>query len=102
MLEGGVLTIDFFQRRPDELRIRIADTGRGMSPAERARIFEPFYTRFEGGRGLGLAVVRQIIDLYNGRIEILSEPRVGTAVTLILPLPSPPKEAQTENRQAAG
>jgi len=92
MPEGGVLSLDLFQGGKDELRIRIADTGRGMSPAEKARIFEPFYTRFEGGRGLGLAVVRQILDGYAGRIEIRSEERVGTEVILTLPVRPLPGE----------
>jgi signal transduction histidine kinase len=65
--------------------IRVADSGRGMTAEEKSRMFEPFYTRFEGGRGLGLAVVRQILDGYAGRIQVLSEPRVGTDITIILP-----------------
>jgi two-component system sensor histidine kinase PilS (NtrC family) len=85
MPEGGVLSIDFLQRKKNELMIRVADSGRGMTAEEKSRMFEPFYTRFEGGRGLGLAVVRQILDGYAGRIQVLSEPRVGTDITIILP-----------------
>lgn len=101
MPEGGALSLDVFQRREDELRIRVADTGRGMSSAEQARIFEPFYTRFEGGRGLGLAVVRQIIDGYAGKIEVFSEPKVGTEVYLNLPLPSASKTGREERAEAS-
>ena len=50
-------------------------------------MFEPFYTRFDGGRGLGMAVVRQILDSYAGKIEVQSEPRVGTDVLIIAALP---------------
>jgi signal transduction histidine kinase len=85
MPEGGVLSIDFLQRKKNELMIRVADSGRGMTAEEKSRMFEPFYTRFEGGRGLGLAVVRQILDGYAGRIQVLSEPRVGTDITITLP-----------------
>jgi signal transduction histidine kinase len=85
MPEGGVLSIDFLQRKKNELMIRIADSGRGMTAEEKSRMFEPFYTRFEGGRGLGLAVVRQILDGYAGRIQVLSEPRVGTDIAITLP-----------------
>jgi two-component system sensor histidine kinase PilS (NtrC family) len=102
MPEGGVLSLDIFQRRRDELQIRIADTGRGMTPAEQARIFEPFYTRFEGGRGLGLAVVRQIIDRYAGKIDITSEPRVGTEISITLPVRPSAKAEGEEKAQGAG
>jgi two-component system sensor histidine kinase PilS (NtrC family) len=101
MPEGGVLSLDVYQRRRDEIRVRVADTGRGMTAAEQARIFEPFYTRFEGGRGLGLAVVRQIVDGYSGRIDILSEPRVGTEVTITLPVGPARKSERTARVQGA-
>jgi Signal transduction histidine kinase len=56
-----------------------------MTAAEKARMFEPFYTRFEGGRGLGMSVVRQIIESYAGKIQVQSEPNVGTDIKIILP-----------------
>ena len=85
MPEGGTLTIDFGLPRKGALGIRIVDTGRGMTPAELGRMFEPFYTRFDGGRGLGMAVVRQILEGYGGKIEVKSEIQVGTDVQITLP-----------------
>lgn len=85
MPEGGRLRIDL-EAGPGGARVlRLADTGRGMSPEERARIFEPFFSAFEGGRGLGLTVVRRIVDDYEGRIEVRSEPGRGTEFILTFP-----------------
>lgn len=86
---GGVLNIDFSEDKKKAVRIRFADTGRGLNEDEKKHLFEPFFTRFENGRGLGLAVVRSIIDDYDGRIEVQSERRKGTEITLVLP----PREA---------
>jgi len=89
MPEGGTLTVDFFQDKKKGLRVRFADTGRGMSQEERERLFEPFFSRFENGHGLGLAIVRSIVDDYEGRIEVRSEPRKGTEISLIFPWREP-------------
>jgi signal transduction histidine kinase len=85
MPDGGSLSIDFHRPNKNELSIRIVDTGRGMTAAELARMFEPFYTRFDGGRGLGMAVVRQILEIYAGKIKVQSEPHVGTDIKITLP-----------------
>jgi signal transduction histidine kinase len=88
---GGTLSIDFSQDGKRAVRIRFADTGRGLREEEKKHLFEPFFSRFENGHGLGLAVVRRIVDDYEGRIEVRSEPRKGTEITLVLP----PREAPT-------
>ncbi|MEN6310980.1 MAG: ATP-binding protein, partial [Acidobacteriota bacterium] len=67
------------------------DTGKGLSREDREHLFEPFYSGFEGGRGLGLAVVRRIVDDYDGRIEIVSEQNHGTEVILALPVRESPR-----------
>ncbi len=84
MPEGGTLAIDFFQDRR-ELRMRFADTGKGMTADEQEHIFEPFYSRFENGRGLGLAVVHKIVDDYQGKILVSSTPEQGTEFVIVLP-----------------
>ena len=86
MPEGGTLTVDFFLDKKKSLRIRFADTGRGLTEEERQHLFEPFFSRFENGHGLGLAVIRSIVDDYDGRIEVRSEPRKGTEINLTFPL----------------
>lgn len=86
MPEGGALTIDFDRIKRDEIKMRFADTGIGMAEEKRERIFEPFFSAFEDGQGLGMAVVRKIVDDYKGKIKVASEPDKGTEIIIILPL----------------
>jgi two-component system sensor histidine kinase PilS (NtrC family) len=90
MPDGGVLNIDFFAPRENEIELRFSDTGRGMTDEDKEHLFEPFYSGFEGGRGLGLAVVRRIVDDYDGRIDIRSESNKGTEVAITLPVRESP------------
>ncbi len=68
-------------------RIRFADTGKGMEPDTVARIFEPFFTegKKEGGTGLGLSVVRDIVSEMNGRLEVSSIRGKGTVIDVLIP-----------------
>jgi PAS domain S-box-containing protein len=66
--------------------LRVDDTGQGMSAAVAARIFEPFFTTKERGTGLGLAVVRQLVESFSGRIDVRSEPGRGTRFDVWLPV----------------
>jgi two-component system sensor histidine kinase PilS (NtrC family) len=84
MPEGGTLGIDLAEHR-GELRVSISDTGRGFNDEERQHLFEPFFSGFENGRGLGMTVVRRIIDDYEGRILVRSSPKKGTTVTVVFP-----------------
>ncbi len=87
----------------------IQDTGRGMPPEVVEKVFEPFYTNKIGGTGLGMAIVRQIIDEHRGAINLESQVGRGTRVTVQLPLiftesvlylgkPRPPGEAPLRRR----
>ncbi len=64
--------------------IELTDTGRGISPGEVERIFDPFYTTRPGGTGLGLAITRKIIDNLGGRIEVISEEGSGSTFKVLL------------------
>jgi signal transduction histidine kinase len=80
--------------------IRFIDTGRGMNEEELARLFTPFSTAFDGGTGLGMAIVRRIVEDHGGAIDAESIPGEGTTVTVLLPrdahrMAAPP-ETQTE------
>ena len=86
MPRGGALTVDFEKIKKDRIELRFADTGIGMSEDKRERIFEPFYSGFENGQGLGMAVVRKVVDDYKGKIRVASEPDKGTEIIIILPL----------------
>src|SRR5262249_57568264 len=65
--------------------IKLRDTGRGMSDEELARVFTPFSTAFDGGTGLGMAIVRRIVEDHGGAIDVESTPGEGTTVTILLP-----------------
>ncbi len=70
--------------------MRVIDHGLGMTPAQQARIFERFYRADPSGNipgtGLGMSLVKEIMDLHGGEIEIESVPGEGTTVTLWLPV----------------
>jgi len=68
------------------VRLTVADTGRGMTQEELQRIFEDFYTTTPGGTGLGLSIVRRLVGDLGGRLQVESEPGVGTRVTVDLPI----------------
>jgi signal transduction histidine kinase len=71
---------------PAGVRVTVADTGRGMSADETARIFEDFYTTKEGGTGLGLSIVRRLVMDLHGTIRVESTPGTGTRVFVDLPV----------------
>jgi len=92
---GGHLRIGLARDGKDGLFLSVSDTGRGITAEERQRLFEPFYSTSPGGRGLGLAVVRRVVDDYDGRIEVRSEPGRGAEFRVTLagrPRPAPRKE----------
>jgi signal transduction histidine kinase len=83
---GGKLTVKSCQRG-DTVMIEFSDTGIGMPPEIKAKIFEPFVTYGKKhGTGLGMAIVKKIIDDHKGTIEIDSVLGKGTSVRLFLPL----------------
>jgi two-component system, NtrC family, sensor histidine kinase PilS len=84
MAAGGRLTIAGREHEGSYL-IRFTDTGRGMSPDEMSRLFTPFSTAFDGGTGLGMAIVRRIVEDHGGTIDVESRPGEGTTVTIHLP-----------------
>jgi signal transduction histidine kinase/ActR/RegA family two-component response regulator len=101
MPTGGTLVIDtgnvvvdehYVSTHPgirpgDYVRLRVSDTGTGMSRATVERAFEPFFTTKPKGQGtgLGLATIYGIITEAGGQVQIYSEPGVGTTITALLP-----------------
>lgn len=69
----------------DAVALSVTDTGRGMGDKELANIFSPFYSTKHDGYGLGLAMIKKIVEESGGRIEIVSTVGQGTTVTLFLP-----------------
>jgi nitrogen fixation/metabolism regulation signal transduction histidine kinase len=84
MPDGGTLTIRI-RRHGVVVEVEIADTGPGLTPEERARIFTPYYTTKPDGTGLGLAIVQSIVSDHRGRLSVASEPGRGTTFMIELP-----------------
>ncbi len=88
--EGGRVDIHLEGTR-EGARIRVSDTGIGMNQEETARLFKEFVriknekTKNITGSGLGLSIVKQVIDLYGGDIQVKSEPEKGSTFTVFLP-----------------
>ena len=80
------------RRNGSDVLITIADRGIGIDPADQARIFEPFYRAPSvvdaqiQGAGLGLSLVRRIVDAHGGAVSVRSQPGAGAAFTVRLPV----------------
>lgn len=96
--EGGTIEVklDINPKNEQEVRVRITDNGIGMDKVTTERIFEKFYqgdsSHATGGNGLGLAMVKRIVELCGGRIRVKSEPDKGTQFTVYLPIENKEKE----------
>ena len=87
-IEGeGQITIKTF-RSGDSVKVKFADTGRGIPPENLDKLFEPGFTTKspDEGTGLGLAICKQIMEEHHGKIEVESEVGRGTTFTVTLPI----------------
>ena len=96
--DGGTISLAA-RRLPDGgVEIRVRDTGVGIEPAGLARVFEPFFTRFDVSRhssgsyefdrrglGLGLSVAKGFVEMHGGRVQAESELGKGSTFTIVLP-----------------
>ncbi|HOX48128.1 MAG TPA: cyclic nucleotide-binding domain-containing protein [Spirochaetia bacterium] len=84
--KGGVLRMGS-RREGDLLVFEVADSGEGMSPEVLSRVFEPFYSSSgQGGTGLGMLIVKNIVEAHGGSVSLQSAPGEGTRVSLSFPL----------------
>ena len=86
MPQGGTFTIRAF-RKGRRLNIEISDTGVGMSPEVQKRIFIPFFSYSgQGGTGLGMSIVKSVIEAHHGTLGVTSSPNKGTTFRIGLPV----------------
>ena len=88
MPNGGILRLSG-KLDNSVYRFQVGDTGRGMSRDQRTKIFQPFKSFFEGGTGIGMAIVYRIVQEHGGRLLVESEPSQGTIITVELPIGEP-------------
>ncbi len=88
--ENGFIQISF-QKQDNDTKIVIQDTGIGIPKEHLPRIFDRFYvvdksrSRKHGSTGLGLSIVKHIVNLHEGKIDVKSEPGEGTSFTILIP-----------------
>ena len=85
MVNGGILKI-WSHASGSHISVHISDTGTGIKPSDIPRVFEPLYTTRAKGIGLGMSVVKMLVERNNGTIQIESQLDMGTTVTLTFPI----------------
>ena len=103
MPAGGTLTLRTSEREGN-IRIEVADTGKGLTPEECSRLFTPYYTTKQMGTGLGLAIIQSVISDHHGSISVTSEEGRGTTFRIELPqrqagLKVKPREPVSESKK---
>jgi signal transduction histidine kinase len=77
------------RRHEHQAELRVKDHGRGIAPADQERIFHKFERAVNGnevsGLGLGLFIVRELVDMHGGSVHVLSAPGQGATFTVVLP-----------------
>ena len=94
----GSVRVDAVSVPSGAIVIEVSDDGPGMSPESAARIFEPFFTTRSEGTGLGLAMVKTLLDQAGATIEVFTAPAGGSTFRVALPTPS---LVASRNRRAA-
>ncbi|WP_224366169.1 ATP-binding protein [Hyalangium versicolor] len=82
--KGGSVRVRVKGTETDAI-VEVEDTGPGIPPEHRARIFEPYFTTKEGGTGLGLAIAARILQEHGGKLEVGGEPGEGARFSVVLP-----------------
>ncbi|MGD1991811.1 MAG: ATP-binding protein [Anaerolineae bacterium] len=96
---GGLVTVGL-ESTETELLVNIRDTGIGIAPEDQVRLFEKFFrirrreTENVSGTGLGLALVKSIVERHGGRVSVESTVNEGSTFTIALPIREPSKEAK--------
>jgi signal transduction histidine kinase len=104
MPAGGTLTLRTLEH-DGNVRIEVADTGKGLTQEECSRLFTPYYTTKLQGTGLGLAIVQSVVSDHHGTISVTSEEGRGTSFRIDLPQrqaarPATSPDARAESKTA--
>lgn len=83
--DGGSVSIHLSNTDQNSVKVEVIDTGRGISPDDISKVFEPYFSTKETGTGLGLAIVKKAVDDHGGTISVASKEGSGTTFTIILP-----------------
>ncbi len=83
MPSGGEITVRTVENG-GQVRLSVADTGPGIPPDHRDKIFNLYFSTKPGGTGLGLPMVKKIVEEHHGSVEVESEPQKGATFTLCL------------------
>jgi signal transduction histidine kinase len=87
MSRGGTFSIST-RREDSRLVLEVSDTGEGMEKKVQARVFEPFFSSArEGGTGLGMSIVKSIVDAHDGTLSFTTEKGKGTRFRISIPIP---------------
>ena len=82
MEQGGQLRVEVVRRDRRSLTLRISDTGKGMSEQQQRLAFQPFFTTKQGGLGVGLVLVKRIMERFGGSVRLSSYEGKGSRVSL--------------------
>lgn len=87
MPHGGTLTLrGRVLEAPRCVQLQVTDTGRGIAPEHLCKVFRPFFTTKNNGLGVGLALVKRIVERHGGTVSLTSRVDHGTTVTLCFPV----------------
>ena len=98
MPKGGTLDLEASSRvirGQEQVVLRIADTGDGISSHQLERLYQPFYTTKAQGTGLGLCLARKYVRAHGGDLNVVSQPGKGTEIMIMLPVTAPTISAVT-------
>jgi len=113
MPDGGIITVralntvigqeDIYGLTPGKyIKIEVRDQGIGISPLNREKIFDPYFTTKKKGSGLGLSIVHSVITKHNGAVDFQSKPDEGTLFFIYLPASEKQKPGPLDEEEIMG